>query len=54
MDRILEDAIKETGTLVPVPNPNFDPAKYRPEMIGEPSKKHSGKSKAAKGKNKNK
>ncbi len=38
MDRILEEAIKETGGLVPIPNPNFDPAQYRPEQIGKPTK----------------
>ena len=37
MDRILEEHIRETGALVPVPNPNFDLAEYRPELIGKPS-----------------
>ena len=44
MDLVLENAIQETGGLVPVPNPNFDPAQYRPEQIGKPTaefmKKH--------------
>ena len=44
MDRIIEAVIQDTGGLVPKPNPNFDPAQYRPEQIGKPTeefmKKH--------------
>lgn len=34
LDRMIEKHIQNAGTVVPLPNPNFDPAKYRPENIG--------------------
>jgi arylsulfatase A-like enzyme len=51
MDRLIEDYIAEAQVVVPLPNPNFDPAKFDPSKIGvqagglkmPPSKKASGK-----------
>ena len=37
LDRIMENYIQEAGTVVPKPNPKFDPAKYEPNKIGEPA-----------------
>lgn len=34
LDKIIEDHIKESNAVVPVPNTQFDPAKYAPENIG--------------------
>lgn len=34
LDRMIKKHIMDTGAVVPLPNPNFDPAKYRPENIG--------------------
>lgn len=34
MDRLMEDYIQEAGVVVPIRNPDFDPAQYRPELIG--------------------
>ena len=39
LDALLDKHIKETGAVVPVPNPNFDATKYRPELIGVQNKK---------------
>jgi arylsulfatase A-like enzyme len=39
LDALLEKHIKETGAVVPVPNPDFDSTKYRPELIGVQNKK---------------
>ncbi len=36
MDALIEKHITETGAIVPVPNPDFDPEKYQPELIGIP------------------
>ena len=43
MDRVIEAHIQETGGVVPVPNPKFDPAQYRPELIGVPGGRHQKK-----------
>jgi arylsulfatase A-like enzyme len=37
LDRMMEEFIQEAGTVVPRPNPRFDPAKYQPEKVGVPS-----------------
>lgn len=37
LDLMIEDYIRQARTVVPLPNPKFDPAKYQPETIGEPS-----------------
>ena len=34
LDASIEQHIHETRAVVPVPNPRFDPEKYRPERIG--------------------
>jgi arylsulfatase A-like enzyme len=34
LDAIIEKHLAESKAVVPVPNPNFDPSKYRPEEIG--------------------
>lgn len=34
MDRLIENHLQDAGAVVPIPNPAFDPAKYRPELIG--------------------
>jgi hypothetical protein len=34
LDRMIETHIQDAGAVVPLPNPKFDPAKYRPERIG--------------------
>lgn len=43
MDRIIETQIQETGGVVPVPNPRFDPTQYRPELIGVSAGRHMKK-----------
>jgi len=49
LDALLEGFLTDTKAVVPVPNPAFDPAKYRPELEGKQQPK--GKAKApAKGK----
>lgn len=34
LDRLIEDYLTTAGTVVPQPNPKFDPKQYRPERIG--------------------
>lgn len=34
MDQLIEDYIAEAQVVVPLPNPNFDPARFDPEAIG--------------------
>ena len=34
LDRLIEDYIADAGVAVPLPNPNFDPAKFDPSQIG--------------------
>ncbi|MHC4516974.1 MAG: sulfatase [Planctomycetota bacterium] len=34
MDRLIEDYIAKADVVVPLPNPNFDPAKFDPSAIG--------------------
>ena len=34
LDQMIEKHIQDAGAVVPLPNPNFDPVKYRPEKIG--------------------
>ena len=40
LDRMIENCIQQAKTVVPQPNPNFDPAKYQPEKVGVPSAKN--------------
>ncbi|MCU0796153.1 MAG: sulfatase [Akkermansiaceae bacterium] len=35
MDAMIEDFLKDTGAILPVPNPNFDPAAWKPEDEGK-------------------
>lgn len=44
LDGLIDAFLKETKAVVPIPNPAFDPAKYRPEMEGKQQPK--GKAKA--------
>ena len=49
LDALIEKFLADTKAVVPVPNPAFDPSKYRPELEGKQQPK--GKAKApAKGK----
>ncbi len=41
LDRQIEDHIQQAQTVVPQPNPRFDPAQYQPDRIGVPSAKNS-------------
>ena len=34
LDRLIDRFLLDTAAVVPLPNPDFDPAKYRPELIG--------------------
>jgi arylsulfatase A-like enzyme len=34
LDKLIQDYIVETNVVVPLPNPNFDPAKFDPSTIG--------------------
>ncbi len=35
LDALIEGFLKDTNAVQPIPNPNFDPAKYRPEDEGK-------------------
>jgi|UniRef100_UPI003782E906 arylsulfatase A-like enzyme len=53
LDALLEGFLTDTKAVVPVPNPAFDPAKYRPELEGKSQPKGKAKApakSAAKGK----
>lgn len=43
LDALIETFLTDTKAVVPIPNPNFDPAKYRPELEGISTIKRSGK-----------
>ncbi len=34
MDLLIENHLKDANALLPIPNPDFDPVKYQPELIG--------------------
>jgi hypothetical protein len=36
LDRLIEGHIQDANAVVPLPNPDFDPAQYHPERIGLP------------------
>ncbi len=42
LDQLIEAFLADTNAVVPLPNPNFDPAKYRPELEGKAELKGSG------------
>jgi arylsulfatase A-like enzyme len=53
LDAMIEKFLADTKAVVPVPNPAFDPAKYRPELEGKQQPKGKAKApskSAAKGK----
>jgi arylsulfatase A-like enzyme len=53
LDALIETFLADTKAVVPVPNPAFDPAKYRPELEGKQQPKGKAKApakSAAKGK----
>ena len=41
LDQWIESFLAKTGAVVPLPNPKFDPAKYRPELEGKAKLKGS-------------
>lgn len=43
LDGLIEGFLVETKAVVPVPNPAFDPAQYRPELEGKQQPKGKGK-----------
>ncbi|PQJ30323.1 N-acetylgalactosamine 6-sulfate sulfatase [Rubritalea profundi] len=44
LDAMIDQHIKETGAVIPVKNPKFDPAQYKPELIGiRPASKNKKK-----------
>lgn len=43
LDRLIEGFLAETEAVVPIPNPAFDPAQYRPELEGKQQPKGKGK-----------
>jgi arylsulfatase A-like enzyme len=49
LDALIETFLNDTKAVVPVPNPAFDPSKYRPELEGKQQPKGKGKA-APKGK----
>ena len=49
LDALIEGFLNETGAVTPVPNPDFDPAKYHPENEGKAKPKTTGKAKAKAG-----
>ena len=36
LDQRIEEYLTDSNAVVPLPNPAFDPAQYRPELIGKP------------------
>ena len=42
MDALIEAFLVDTGAVRPLPNPQFDPAKYRPELEGKAKLKGGG------------
>jgi hypothetical protein len=46
LDALIERFLQRTKAVVPVPNPKFDPAQYRPELEGKQQPKGKGKPKA--------
>ncbi len=45
LDRMMEQYIQEARTVVPQPNPRFNPSEYQPEKVGVPSEKNRIRSK---------
>jgi hypothetical protein len=52
LDSLIEDFLQRTKAVRPIPNPDFDAAKYRPEDIGKPkARDQRPATKAASGRN---
>ncbi len=49
LDSLIEAFLKETKAVVPIANPAFDPATYRPELEGKQQPKGKAKEASAKG-----
>jgi len=47
LDALIEKFLADAQAVVPVPNPAFDPAKYRPELEGQPKPRPAPPAKAA-------
>ncbi len=47
LDALIEQFLSKTNAVIPVPNPDFDPAAYRPEDEGKPGLKSPAKPKRA-------
>ncbi len=45
LDALIEEFLADTKAVVPVPNPAFDPSKYRPELEGQQKAKPAPKNK---------
>jgi arylsulfatase A-like enzyme len=43
MDRRIQSFLNETRAVVPVPNPRFDPAAYRPDQEGKPAPRQASR-----------
>lgn len=39
LDRMIQQHLTDCNTVVPLPNPNFNPRQYRPDLIGVPMSK---------------
>ncbi|WP_395749618.1 sulfatase [Prosthecobacter sp.] len=46
LDTLIENFLKDTHAVVPVPNPAFDPKQYHPELEGKPQGKAKAKAPA--------
>jgi arylsulfatase A-like enzyme len=47
LDALIDGFLADTGAVLPIPNPAFDPAQYRPDLEGKPVPKARAKAKAA-------
>ncbi|MFZ5830471.1 MAG: sulfatase [Planctomycetota bacterium] len=47
LDALIEEFLVDTKAVTPIPNPDFDPAKYRPELEGKQKLKKPSPSKSA-------
>ena len=43
LDALIEEHLKETKAVQPTANPRFDPARYRPDLIGQSRRKPAGR-----------
>lgn len=47
LDALIDAFLKDTGAVVPIPNPKFDPATYKPEDEGKPAIRNAARRKPA-------